>query len=211
MSSSEERASFGRRQKDIERERRRRGLARREAVDYGAPETLARFGGGVPLSAGPELLSDELLALLRRHTRPGQKEFGAVINRETGEVLQMVLGGKTSVRLSSAILDSVDDVVAFHTHDDNTLFSGPDWDSFVVRDNADIELLVTEDAVHVLSKLEHFDPFAHWKAGFEDAAEHFRALQAKYFGITTSIEIAIGMSNQEMAKLYGVELKSYPL
>jgi hypothetical protein len=122
----------------------------------------------------------------------------------------MVLGGKTSVHFNTAILDSVDDVLVVHTHDDDTMFSGTDWATFIARDNADLDILVTESFIYVLEKGSRFEPFAYLAAKLHGPDEHFDRIFSS-FPHDTSAEFrnAVASKNLEMAKLYGVDLRRY--
>lgn len=175
--SGEERASWARRQEDLRRNRDEE--AWEEEPDWDNPDVLAFYGGGQVGGAGPELLSPRLLAHLQEQARPASREFGVLIDCRAAKILQMVRGTQTSVFFNSSILNSVEDVAAIHTHNEDVAFSDADWDSFTASTTIVVEMVVSPRAIYILRKGASYDPFPpalgqeragqYWKRRFAEA------------------------------------------
>lgn len=96
-----------------------------------------------------------------------------------------------------------------HTHDDDTLFSGLDWASFLIQENADFDFLVIESAVWVLEKTREFWPFAHLDNNLSTPEEQFDSFLERFRNAGYGDEEAVEYINEEMAKLYKVSLRKY--
>ena len=213
---NEERASWTRRRDD----RRRSDEDWEEETDWENPDVLAFYGGGQAGGVGPELLSPLLLALLREQARPGEREFGVLLNRATGEVLQMVRGTQIRVSFNSHLVNSVDDVAAIHTHNEDTAFSYADWDAFVASDTISVEIIVSSLAIYILHKGPSYDPFPtalgqrsareYWKQRFDDLEAQASAeavAGAGYASLTQLQGAVIETINHEMAELFRVDFE----
>lgn len=209
-SGSEKAASFARREEDERRRHKKGGNSGSRKVDYSKPAVLEYFGGGVPGELGPDLLSERLLSLLRRHAAPGMNEFGALIDFHTAEILQMIEGKRDRITFDQDLMDSVESLVVVHTHYDECLFSEVDWSSFVLQDNADIDMLVTAQATHALIKNQNYDPSVLPNSEFRSVLTLWTHLNNRYFETTADRVEAARLTNLELAKLYGVDLITVP-
>lgn len=141
--------------------------------DYDDPAVLKSFSGGVAGSEGIEIVSPKLLREFKKYAQPGQPELGAIIDRRTGNVLQIKVGEVDEVRLKGEILDVPDgDFVVVHSHDYNGAFSDVDWDGFVLFPTVKVGFVVTPNSGYILRKTPNFNPEA-----VEDVIDAFETVR----------------------------------
>lgn len=132
----------------------------------------------------------------------------------------MVRGTQTSVFFNSSILNSVEDVAAIHTHNEDIGFSGADWDSFTASNTIQVEMVVSPQAIYILRKGAAYDPFPpvlehqgagqHWNRRFREAVaavqDDSQALGSyqSFFELQHAVVEAITV---EMAGLFRVDFE----
>lgn len=151
------REGWKRQEEEARREAKKSGRKLSEQEDWDDPNVLAYYGGGQENATGPDLISRRLMGKFREHTIPGEKEFGAIVDRSTGEVLYMREGTRAAVQIDQDIVRACVDPVVIHTHDLDVAFSGRDWQGFLENHNQNAEMLVTKNAVYSLVKTSEFD------------------------------------------------------
>ncbi len=197
---------------------RQKAQLRNDDPDWNDPAVHKSYGLGAPMARDPQIISPELKTHLRRFTRPREDEFGVIIDRKTGEVIDMQRGTRGQVQLNPNLLTGRGDVVPVHTHPTNAAFSGEDWDGFLLAPAVRIEAVVCPDRICMVFKTKNFDPYPPQMQG-ETASQYFERRRNELFSknswrpelaeTNTRDAAAIEEVNRELAQLHGVKFKVY--
>jgi hypothetical protein len=203
-----QREGWKRRQEDEARESR--DDEELPEVDWNSASARRFYGGGTKDGTGPEILSPRLHDLLREKALDGRHEFGALIDRPTGKIRQLLRGEKDRIEFDPDVIESIADLVTVHTHDEDLAFSGGDWTGFLLSDNADVDILITPSNIHVLRKTHAFDVAPEALNG-KTVRRYWNERAEQMMAEGKDGATIVRIINEELAEMHGVEFESYDL